>query len=356
MNIVILGLSITSSWGNGHATTFRSLIKGLHQNGHYVTFLERDVPWYAHQRDFLTSPFCEIILYSTYDELKEKHAELVANAGLVIVGSYVPEGVRVGKWVLDTAGGIKAFYDIDTPVTLGKLERNDFEYLHPSLIPQYDLYLSFAGGRSLDVFTSQFGSPCTRPLYCSVDTSLYYPEILPHRWDLGYLGTYSDDRQPPLKKLMLDAAENWQDGKFIVAGPQYPSHISWPSNVERTDHLPPSLHRRFYNEQRFTLNITRQDMIRMGHSPSVRLFEAAACAVPVISDYWDGLDEFFEFEREILVSYSPEETIHFLKNTQEEERIRIGQNARLRVLEAHTGQKRALELENYVKELKTIYQ
>jgi spore maturation protein CgeB len=355
MNIVILGLSITSAWGNGHATTYRSLIRGLNKNGHKVTFLERDVPWYADQRDFTTSDYCTIHLYSDLDDLKKNHHQTVRNADLVMVGSFVPEGVKVGQWVLETAGGIKAFYDIDTPVTLAKLQRGDYEYLHPSLIPAYDIYLSFAGGKVLDVFAEEYGSTCTRPLYCSVDTDLYFPEQLEHKWDLGYLGTYSDDRQPPLKTLLMDAARLWKKGRFIVAGPQYPDTIQWPVNVDRVDHLPPALHRKFYNEQRFTLNITRKDMIRMGHSPSVRLFEAAACAIPVISDYWDGLNDFFNFGTEILVSYSPHKTIDFLKNISEEERREIGQNARKRVLEAHTGQKRALELEKYALDLKAIY-
>ncbi len=353
MNIVILGLSITSSWGNGHATTFRSLVKGLHQRGHQVLFLERDVPWYANQRDGDYSAFCTVSLYHSLDDLKTKYFQEVKHADAVIVGSYVPEGVEVGEWVLKTANGLKAFYDIDTPVTLSKLENKDYEYIHPNLIPDYDLYLSFAGGPVPGIFKSRYGSPDARPLYCSVDPDLYYPEDLPVKWDLGYLGTYSDDRQPPLKKLMIEAAEKWSDGKFVIAGPQYPETIRWPENMQRIDHIPPAKHRRFYNEQRFTLNITRKDMIRMGYSPSVRLFEAAACGVPVISDYWDGLDDFFKIGSEIFVSGSPEETLHFLQNIPENVRKELGNQARKKVLKAHSGEKRAEELEKYVNELKT---
>jgi spore maturation protein CgeB len=354
MNIVILGLSITSSWGNGHATTYRSLIKGLYRNGHRITFLERDVPWYASQRDFNYSELCKIFLYSNFNELKSQYSQLVRQADLVIVGSYVPQGVKVGQWVTETAEGIKAFYDIDTPVTLSKLCRNDFEYLHPDLISKYDMYLSFAGGQVLDIFRRDYGSEFVKPLYCSVDTALYYPENIPLKWDLGYLGTYSDDRQPPLGKLLIETARMWENGRFIVAGPQYPSHIQWPANVERTDHLPPALHRKFYNEQKFTLNITRRDMISMGHSPSVRLFEAAACAVPVISDYWEGLDDFFKIGEEILVSHSAEETLHYLVNTSMEQRNIMGQKFLRRVLADHTGEKRARELESYVEEYSMI--
>ncbi len=352
MKIVILGLSITSSWGNGHATTYRSLIKGLHERGHSVHFIERDVPWYANQRDGKRFNFCHISLYSSLSGLKIDYKTEVQNADLVIVGSYVPQGVEVGKWVLEIAGGITAFYDIDTPVTISKLEKDDYEYIHPDLIPQYDLYLSFSGGPVLDVFTAKYGSPGAVPLYCSVDPDLYYPEKLPVKWDLGYLGTYSFDRQPPLKKLLVDAASRYPEGKFVVAGPQYPESIVWPENVERFEHLPPAKHRRFYNEQRFTLNITRHDMIKMGYSPSVRLFEAAACGVPVISDSWEGLDNFFQIGREILIANSPGETLHYLQNISEADRSAMGERARQRISIAHTGSKRAEELEQYVMQLK----
>ncbi|QJD96838.1 glycosyltransferase [Mucilaginibacter robiniae] len=352
LNITILGLSITSSWGNGHATTFRAIVNELNKAGHQVTFLERDVPWYSSNRDLPNPNFCKLILYKDLNELKQQYAEPVQSADMVIVGSYVPEGVEVGKWVCKEAQGIKAFYDIDTPVTLAKLERKDYEYLAPELIPAYDLYLSFTGGPTLQLLEEKYGSPCARALYCSVDPALYYPEAIEKKYDLGYLGTYSDDRQPPLERLLFDAAQQWPEGRFTVAGPQYPDTIQWPANVHHIHHLPPAEHREFYNAQRFTLNITRADMIKAGYSPSVRLFEAAACGVPIISDYWEGLDTVFEFGKEILVSYSGAETLAFLKDIDEEERIRIGERARTKILEAHTAKHRAQELVQYMHEVK----
>jgi spore maturation protein CgeB len=350
LDIVILGLSITSSWGNGHATTFRGLVRELDKKGHKVTFLERDVPWYASNRDMPAPPFCRTILYNSLGDLKELYSNLVAKADLVVVGSYVPEGVAVGQFVVATARGVTAFYDIDTPVTLAKLERGDYEYLHPDLVALYDMYLSFTGGPTLQKLEQEFGSPMARPFYCSFDPELYYPEQQPISWDLGYLGTYSDDRQPPLQKLMLDAAAEYKDGKFVVAGPQYPSSIQWPANMQRIEHLPPSEHRKFYNSQRFTMNITRADMIKAGYSPSVRLFEAAACGTPIISDYWDGIDSIFEIGTEILISRSAKDTMQYLKEVPEEERGLIGERARKKVLEFHTAAHRASELENYYKE------
>ncbi|WP_207497097.1 CgeB family protein [Aridibaculum aurantiacum] len=350
MNIVILGLSITSSWGNGHATTFRGLVRELHKKGHDVTFLERDMPWYASNRDMPNPPFGKTILYNSLDEIKVKYETAVQQADLVIVGSYVPEGVQVGQWVVDTAEGVTAFYDIDTPVTLAKLEKGDYEYLHPDLIPQYNIYLSFTGGPTLTKLEEVYGSPMARPFYCSFDPELYYPEEQEMQWDLGYLGTYSDDRQPPLDKLMTDAARCLTDQRFVVAGPQYPSTIDWPQNVERIEHLPPAAHRKFYNSQRFTMNITRADMIKAGYSPSVRLFEAAACGTPIISDVWDGIETIFEAGTEILLASSAADTIKYLTEISDEQRKAIGENARRKVLQLHTAEHRATELEIYYKE------
>jgi spore maturation protein CgeB len=189
-----------------------------------------------------------------------------------------------------------------------------------------------------------------RPLYCSVDPDLYFPEPVETRWDLGYLGTYSDDRQPVLERLLLRAAARWCAGRFVVAGPQYPSSIAWPSNVARMTHLSPSEHRTFYNSMRFTLNVTRADMVKAGYSPSVRLFEAAACGTPIISDTWKGLDRLFTPAAEILLSSSARETLMYLRELSEADRLAVGARARARVLGAHTSRHRAIELEAYVAE------
>src|SRR4051794_4438618 len=360
LDVVIIGLTITSSWGNGHATTYRGLVRELARRGHEGLFLEHDKPWYASNRDLPNVPFWRTELYASVDELGDRFEPDVRHADLVIVGSYVPQGVEVGEWVTHTShrcGNVTAFYDIDTPVTLSKLERGDFEYLSPALIPKYDLYLSFTGGPTLRRLENEFGSPRALPLYCSVDPELYYPEPptaiqnpqskIQKRYALGSLGTYSPDRQPPLDRLMLEPARRWPQGKFVIAGPQYPREIEWPANVERIEHLPPSQHRGFYNRQRFTLNITRADMVRAGYSPSVRLFEAAACGVPIISDVWDGIETIFAPGEEIILARSADDVLAALREMSVEERRAIGRAARSRVLAEHTAAHRALELEQY---------
>jgi spore maturation protein CgeB len=350
MRIVILGLTITSSWGNGHATTFRHLVRGLQERGHDILFLERDVPWYASQRDLPRPPWCDTRLYGSVEELQDVYADEVRAADLVVVGSYVPEGIAVGRWGTRRARGVTAFYDIDTPVTLAALARGGCEYLSEDLIPHYRLYLSFTGGPTLERLRREYGSPDPRPLYCSVDPETYRPLEREPVFDLGYLGTYSVDRQPTLERSLLEPARRWPAGRFAVAGPQYPREIDWPANVERREHVAPSDHAAFYGDQRFTLNVTRADMSAAGWSPSVRLFEAAACGVPIISDRWNGLDDFFEQGSEILTTSSAEETLQILQHCPEEERLAIAERARRRVLAGHTGSRRAEELETYVAE------
>jgi spore maturation protein CgeB len=349
VKLTILGLSITSSWGNGHATTFRGLVREMARRGHEIVFLERDVPWYAAARDLPEPPGCRTELYLDPVDLRRRFAGVVAGADAVMVGSYVPDGIEVGDWAATTARGVTAFYDIDTPVTLTAVEAGRCEYLTPELMAVFDVYLSFAGGAVLDRLVA-LGARRAHALYCSVDTEAYFPEKRSRPFDLGYMGTYSEDRQPPLEALLLDPARTWRGGRFVVAGPQYPDTIRWPDNVERVSHLPPECHRRFYNSQRFTLNVTRADMVRLGWSPSVRLFEAAACGVPIISDTWEGLDELLSPGEEILLSDGPETTLSYLRDLDEDRRCELGRRARERVLGEHTARHRARQLETYLTE------
>jgi spore maturation protein CgeB len=268
----------------------------------------------------------------------------------VIVGSYVPDGVAVGRWAQASARGVTAFYDIDTPVTLAKLERGDFEYLSPDIIPGYDVYLSFTGGPVLERIRKRYGAPAAEALYCSVDPETYPALERPKRWDLSYLGTYSPDRQPTLERLLIEPARRAPQLRFVVAGPQYPADIDWPDNVERIDHVPPGEHPAFYAASRFTLNVTRDDMIRAGYSPSVRLFEAAACGTPIVSDVWDGIETILAPDREIVLARRPDDILDVLLRWPADRAQQLAEAARRRVLAAHTSAHRAAELERFLAE------
>lgn len=350
LNIVIIGLSITSSWGNGHATTYRALAKALFRRGHSIAFLERDVPWYREHRDLEHADYCRIALYRSLPELARGHAELVRDADLVILGSYVPDGIAIGEWLTGLANGITAFYDIDTPVTLAGLETNQIDYLSPGLIPRFNLYLSFSGGPALGIIEDLYGSSLARGLYCSADLGVPSTRIPEWKWELGYLGTYSEDRQPWLEQLLLVPAKRLKGQSFVVAGSKYPDTIEWPENVTHIPHLPPNEHPAFYGSQRYALNVTRSDMRALGFSPSVRLFEATACGTPLISDDWPGIETIFKPGREILIASSPRDVIQILQELPDDRRLSIAANARERLLKEHTPEHRARQLEGYYRE------
>jgi spore maturation protein CgeB len=337
VRVVFLGLSITSSWGNGHATNNRALVRALRDAGHETLFLERDVPWYAAERDAPDAAE----LYGSVDELA-RWADDVRDAELVVVGSFVPDGVAVAEWALETARGTVAFYDVDTPVTLAKLEAGDEEYLSAELVPRFDLYLSFTGGPTLDLLERRWGARRARAFHCLVDGERYRPLAVERRWLLGYLGTYSDDRQPALERLLLEPARRLPHERFVVAGPQYPDGIDWPANVERIEHLPPEEHPAFYAAQAFTLNVTRAAMVEAGWSPSVRLFEAAACGVPVISDRWEGLEELLP---EVRIADTTDDVLRLLREPADPRALRA------RVLAGHTAERR---VEQLVEELAAV--
>jgi spore maturation protein CgeB len=347
LRIVVLGLSLSSSWGNGHATTYRALLKGLHARGHQILFLERDVPWYAAHRDLQAPDYCRLELYPRLGALR-RYATQVAMADAVLVGSFVPDGIEVGEWVLANSRGITAFYDIDTPATLASMEAGTCEYLAADQISRYDIYLSFTGGSMLRRLTKRYGARCAKALYCSVDIDAYSPRQSLARWDLGYLGTYSPDRQPALERLLIEPARRMPRLRFVVAGAQYPSSLSWPANVDRIAHVAPTHHAAFYSSLRWALNVTRADMIKAGHSPSVRLFEAAASGTPIISDRWSGLEELFQPGHDIVIAAEPDD-VQWALAMPNARRRRIAVNGRRRVLAQHTSQHRSAEIEGYLR-------
>jgi len=350
MKIVVCGLSITSSWGNGHATTYRALVRALNARCHKAVFFERDLEWYASNRDMPEPPFCRVHIYECCDEVRSLLLRELADADVAVLGSYFPDGVAAASEILDSPVPVKAFYDIDTPITVAKLEAGDEEYLRRDQVPGFDLYFSFTGGPLLDDIESKFGARRAVPLYCSFDAARYRLIEPDSRFccDLSYMGTYASDRQPGLERFLCAPAARLPGKKFIIAGPQYPASIIWPNNVERIIHLEPKFHPPFYCSSRFTLNLTRKLMIDKGYSPSVRLFEAAGCGSAIISDRWVGIETFLVPGEEILLAQSGEEVIRYLREIGEAEAHAIGVKARERVLAEHTAEKRAQQFETFV--------
>lgn len=218
-------------------------------------------------------------------------------------------------------------------------------YLPKQGLSSFDLVLSYVGGVALDELKQLLGAKRVAPLYGSVDPELHkpVPRSAHYESDLSYLGTYAADRQDTLQELFLQPAHRLPKKKFLLGGAQYPEDFPWNENVWFVRHVPPREHPAFYCSSRATLNVTRAAMARAGYCPSGRLFEAAACETPIISDKWDGLDQFFDPGRELLVAQQAEDVVDAL-SLGDEELHRVGQAARERVLAAHTADHRSREL------------
>jgi spore maturation protein CgeB len=349
MKLVIFGLTISSSWGNGHATVWRGLCGALAARGHQVVFLERDVPYYAMHRDLLEIPRGRLILYADWRSASEQAMRHLADADVAMVTSYCPDGIAATELVLGSKA-LRVFYDLDTPVTLERLESGrPLSYIGARGLRDFDLVMSFTGGLALDHLRDHLGARRVAPLYGAVDPAVHHPvaAVEQYRADLSYIGTYADDRQQALEMLFLAAARRAREQRFLIAGAMYPPGFGWLSNVYFVHHIAPPDHSALYSSSRFTLNLTRRAMARMGYCPSGRLFEAAACGTPIVSDNWPGLAEFFEPEREILLARSTEHVLEALALPLGE-RDRIARRARDRVLAEHSAAARAKQLEDLV--------
>lgn len=348
MKIVIFGLAITSSWANGHATTYRSLCKALARRGHKIHFVEKDLECHRNHRDLPRPEFCTVHHYHQWQESARSLLRLSKDADVVVVGSYFPDAIAATAALFDSGYEPVVFYDIDTPVTVAQLRAHgSATYVDGAHIPHYAAYLSFTGGPVLRELEERFGARCALPFYCSVDPEIYRPTAIraAYRCELSYLGTFAPDLQPKLMRLLNEPAGMMPQSRFLVAGAQYPKTLEWAPNVERMTYLSPPEHPAFYSSARFTLNLTRDSMIEAGYSPSVRLFEASACGAAIVSDAWKGLDHFLTPGREVLLPRDAYEMTEILRNFPEDERRRMGLNARERVLAQHTASHRALQFE-----------
>ncbi|HUO59930.1 MAG TPA: glycosyltransferase [Candidatus Acidoferrales bacterium] len=348
MRITIFGLTLSSSWGNGHATPYRALVRALNRLGHQVTFYEKDVEYYALRRDFGSVPWCDLILYDKWEAVRGHALARAAASEVVINASYCPEGAQINDEVLALKHPLHVFYDLDTPVTLNGLRGKDLDYVRRDQLPAFDLVLSWTGGAALQQLESEFGARMARPLFGCVDPDDYYPMQPDGRFQcaLSYMGTYSADRQDKLDALFLEPARRVPEEQFLLAGTLYPWSWQWPQNVRRFDHVSPTDHPALYCSARLTLNLTRAEMAASGYCASGRLFEAAACGAPLVSDSFDGLDTFFTPGEEILVAQNSEDVMAALRRP-EHELAQIGRAARSRTLDAHTGMHRAQQMLEY---------
>jgi spore maturation protein CgeB len=356
MRIVIFGLSVTSAWGNGHATLWRGLIRALTRSGHTVQFFERDQPFYAPHRDPFAVAGAQVILYEDWDDIRSLARRSVAEADVIIITSFCPDARAADRLTRLYSHGLHVFYDLDSPVTLAQLGDGIYpDYLPIDGLAHAHLVLSYAGGRALDALSTELGARLVLPLYGHVDPDEHKPihGRPPFTAALSYLGTYSQDRQSALQRLFLDTARKRPGQRFLLAGAQYPDTMETPANVQRVEHVPPARHASFFAGSKFTLNITRRPMAEVGYCPQGRLFEAAACGAAILSDRWEGIETFLEPGREILLVETTDDVEAALDMSDLEAR-HIGQEARQRVLQDHSSTRRVRELEGALEQANNL--
>ena len=349
MRVVIFGLTVSSSWGNGHATLWRSLISAMLHRGYDVTFFEKDVPYYANTRDLWSLPAGGTLrLYSDLNDVRPEAKLLLRDADLAMVTSYCPDAPEASRLVLGTtANGLRVFYDMDTPVTLDSLRTGaTVGYLPEEGLSGFDLVLSYTGGRALTELRTRLGARAVAPLYGSVNPEVHHPvpPVVAFRAALSYLGTYAEDRQATLERLFIQPARGRPAERFLIGGAQYPDSFPWTQNIFFTGHLEPAQHPGFFCSSRATLNVTRRAMAEYGFCPSGRLFEAAACGVPLLSDGWEGLENFFTPGEEVFCVDNPERVLETMSLSDVELR-RVAEAARARTLREHTADCRVRDLE-----------
>jgi spore maturation protein CgeB len=348
MKLVIFGLSVSSSWGNGHATLWRGLCASLARRGHQVVFFERDVPYYAATRDIFELPNGKLILYRSWQETIAAALQHLSDCDVAMVTSYCPDAIAATELVLNSRASVRCFYDLDSPVTIDSLERGlPVDYIGGSGLRHFDLVLSYAGGEVLNQMKSRLGAQVVATLFGSADPELHHPETPDDRYraDLSYLGTRAVDRDQALRALFFEPAKQFPQRRFMIGGAMYDGSFPWQPNVNLVSHVPCEAHAAFYCSAKLNLNITRRPMAENGYCPSGRLFEAAACGAAILSDNWAGLNTFFEPGREILVANGTEDAIAALERSPEE-LAKIGRRARERTLQEHTADVRAREFEN----------
>ena len=347
MRLVVFGLAVSSSWGNGHATLWRGLIRALAQRGVHVTFFERDVAWYAEHRDLDHLPGGgELILYPDWSAVAATARRAVAIADVCVVTSYCPDAIAATRLVHDHAAALTVFYDLDTPITLGRLDAAEpVAYLPPEGLGGFDLVLSYTGGDALAQLTQRLGARRVAPLYGHVDPATHAPARPEPRYgaDLSYIGTYAADRQAGVAALFVEPARARPQARFVLAGSGYPPDFPWTPNIWFVHHLPPAEHPAFYAAAKLTLNVTRADMKRLGWCPSGRLFEAAACGAPILTDSWPGLDAFFTPGVDILTADTTADALAAI-DSDPADLAAMARRARRRVLDEHSSDVRAGEL------------
>ena len=346
MKIFVFGSSIASCYWNGAATYYRGIYKHLHALGHEITFAEPDAHGRQQKLDLGARDYVEVIVYGQNDlaDLLKRAAE----ADLVIKHSGVGrDDELLEKEVLRcrSEGTRVAFWDVDAPATLSRVESDPLDPFR-ALIPHYDLIFTYGGGDAVVRHYSRLGARSCHPIYNGLDPAAHHP-VAPDeslRCDLLFVGNRLPDRERRVDEFFLRAAELAPSHSFILggegwAGKPLPSNVRWIGHVSTDDH------NRLNSSARMVLNINRDSMADVGFSPPTRIFEAAGAATCVITDAWQGIDEFFAPGKEILIAAGAEDVVSYVTSIDSQRRASLGEAMRRRALRCHTYAQRAAQVQ-----------
>lgn len=349
MNIAFFASSLVSAYWNGAATYYRGMVRALHERGHQVTFYEPDAFGRQQHRDMDDPPWARVVVYSAETEAEVlRTVEQARGADLVVKASGV--GVHdalLEKAVLDLQGPgtLVAFWDVDAPATLDRMHGDAADPLR-ALVPRYDLVLTYGGGEPVRSAYLGLGARECVPIYNALDPATHHPVKPDARFegDLGFLGNRLPDREARVEQFFLHAAERLPQRRFLLGGSGWQDK-PMPANVNYLGHVYTADHNAFNCTPRAVLNISRESMARYGFSPATRVFEAAGAAACLITDAWEGLEQFFEPGREMLVARDGDEVAAHVEALDADSARRVGQAAYARVLAEHTYAHRAAQLD-----------
>ncbi|WP_207435437.1 CgeB family protein [Sabulibacter ruber] len=348
LNIAFFGSSLVSAYWNGAATYYRGIVRALHARGHQVTFYEPDAYQRQENRDIPDPEYAKVVVYPATEEAVYKALEDATSADVVVKASGVgvfDELLEAEVLKLQSENRLVIFWDVDAPATLDRVESDPADPFRVH-IPQYDLILTYGGGDPVINAYAKLGAKKCVPIYNALDTATHYPVEPEDRFqcDLAFLGNRLPDREARVEQFFLDVAAQLPEQQFIIGGSGW-GDKPMSANVNYIGHVYTKEHNAFNCTPKAVLNISRESMARYGFSPATRVFEAAGAGACIITDYWEGIDFFFEPETEILVAKDGVEVATLLQGLTPERAKAIGEAAYRKVLAKHTYGHRADELE-----------
>jgi spore maturation protein CgeB len=346
VRIAFFGSSLVSAYWNGAATYYRGLVKELHRRGHAVTFLEPDALDRQAHRDLGNPQWAEVVVYEASEA--GIHGALDRARGADVVAKASGVGVfddLLEEAVLELRAGMTIFWDVDAPATLARLEQNPDDPL-ARLVPRYDLVLTYGGGTPVVERYRAVGAHDCVPVYNALDPETHHPVPPDARFaaDVAFLGNRLPDREARVEEFFVRAAKLAPSRGFLLGGAGWDER-PLPENVRLLGHVSTNDHNAFNSTPRAVLNVLRDSMAANGWSPATRIFEAAGAAACLISDAWQGIDEFLEPGREVLVAESGAGVAAIVDGVSAEAARRVGEAARRRVLAEHTYAHRAAQVE-----------